>query len=124
MLTGTYNGTIGDETAVPSFYDEFAVAHHKPLAVTETAALYAPARPGDETAMKQAWWQQVFDPGTLAKLPGIAMINWFEWDKYESEIHGEVDRAVTKKPPLAAAFAAALPPRLRWAGTVPDCLPG
>jgi hypothetical protein len=49
------------------------------------------------------------------------MIDWFEWDKFESEVGAEVDWTVTRRPDLAAAFAAALPADLRWAGTVPGC---
>ena len=49
------------------------------------------------------------------------MVDWFEWDKYETEVKAEVDWAVTRTPHLARAFAAALPNGLRWAGSVPDC---
>jgi hypothetical protein len=121
MLTGTYKGTIGDESTLPDFYNTFAVLHHKPLAITETAAFYAPGKPGDETAIKEAWWEQVFDPATLGRFPRLAMINWFEWDKYESEVKAEVNWTVTQRPGLASPFGTALPPQLRWAGSVPDC---
>jgi hypothetical protein len=93
------------------------------MAITETAAFYAPAKPGDEAAIKQAWWEQVFDPVTLSRFPRLAMINWFEWDKYETEVKAEVNWTVTQRPALATAFAAALPAQLRWAGSVPDCAP-
>jgi hypothetical protein len=121
MLTGQYRGTIGDETAVPDFYDVYANGHHKPVAIAETAAFFAPGRPGDEAAIKAAWWAQVLDPANAVRLPRLAMIDWFEWDKFESEVGAEVDWTVTRRPDLAAAFAAALPADLRWAGTVPGC---
>jgi len=121
MLTGTYKGTIGDQSMLPNFYDVYANRHGKPVAITETAALYAPGKPGDELAIKRAWWQQVFDPATLAMFPHLAMINWFEWDKYETEVSAEVDWAVIDEPSLARAFAASLPKSLLWAGAVPVC---
>jgi hypothetical protein len=123
MLTGNYRGTVGDETALPDFYSAFANVHHKPVAITETAAFYAPGRPGGEAAIKEAWWKQVFDPSIGSRFPRLEMINWFEWDKYETEVKAEVNWTVTRRPDLAAAFVAALPSRLRWAGSVPDCGP-
>ncbi|HET7489605.1 MAG TPA: glycosyl hydrolase [Acidimicrobiales bacterium] len=121
MLTGEYHGTVGDETAVPDFYGTWAGDHHKPVAITETAAFFAPGRPGDEAAIKQGWWSQVFDASTFTRFPKLAMVNWFEWDKYEAEVKAPVSWAVTRRPELATAFAAALPAQLRWAGAVPDC---
>ena len=112
LLTGQYRGTIGDETAVPDFYSTYANAHHKPVAITETAAFFAPSRPGDETAIKAAWSKQVFDPSITTRFPRLEMINWFEWDKYETEVKAEVDWAVTRTPHLARAFATDLPSRL------------
>jgi hypothetical protein len=123
MLTGQYRGTNGDETAVPDFYGTFADIHHKPLAITETAAFFAPGRPGDEAAIKEAWWKQVLDPSIGSRFPRLEMTNWFEWDKYETEVKAEVNWTVTRRPDLAAAFVAALPSRLRWVGSVPDCGP-
>jgi hypothetical protein len=121
MLTGEYRGTIGDETAVPDFYDTYANLHHKPVAITETAAFFSPGRPGDEAAIKEAWWRQVFDPSIRTRFPRLDMMNWFEWDKYETEVKAEVDWTVTRRPEVARAFVAALPSRLRWAASVPDC---
>jgi hypothetical protein len=121
MLTGQYRGTIGDETAVPDFYSTYANLHHKPVAITETAAFFSPTRPGDEAAIKEGWWKQVLDPSTMSRFPRLGMINWFEWDKYETEVKAEVNWTVTRRPDLASAFVAALPSLLRWAGSVPDC---
>lgn len=121
LLTGQYRGTIGDETAVPDFYNTYANLHHKPVAITETAAFFSPGRPGDETVIKEAWSRQVFDSSLTTRFPRLQMINWFEWDKYEPEVKAEVNWTVTRRPDLASAFVAALPGQLRWAGSVGDC---
>src|SRR5205823_9919968 len=47
QLTGAYAGANGDERLVPDFYAVYGEMHHKPVAITETAAFYAPAAGGD-----------------------------------------------------------------------------
>ena len=117
MLTGTYRGGGGDERAVPDFYGSFAGVHRKPVALTETAAFYAPGHGGaPERQVKSAWWKQVLDPGLSTRFPKLALIGWLEWDKKETEIHGRVDWGVTRDPALLAGFRAALPSTLRYAG--------
>ena len=87
QLTGTYSGLGGDDSAIPDFYQVYSVQHGKPVAITETAALYNTGASGDdELSIKQAWWRQVFDRDTLIAYPGIQMINWFERIKPESEV--------------------------------------
>ena len=110
-LTGTYDGANGDETATPDFYDVYAEQHDKPLAIVETAALFNTTESGpDELALKQAWWQQVFAPEVFDRFPRLHMINWFEWNKPESEIGGDqIDWTVTQDPEILAAFVADLP---------------
>jgi hypothetical protein len=110
-LTGTYIGMNGDETSTPDFYAVYAEQHDNPLAIVETAALYNTTEAGpDELTLKQAWWQQVFAPETFEQFPRLRMINWFEWEKSESEIGGDViDWTVTQDPEILAAFAADLP---------------
>ena len=46
---------------MPDFYATYADGHDKPMAITETAALYDPAGRGAvrAAAIKQAWWRQV-----------------------------------------------------------------
>lgn len=110
-LTGNYNGLNGDERALPDFYEVFYEGHGKPLAIPETAAFYDPARssPG-EVIVKLSWWRQVLDPALLSAYPGIKMINWFEWDKKESEVGGVViDWRVLGSPEVAEQFRTDLP---------------
>jgi hypothetical protein len=49
------------------------------------------------------------------------MINWFEWDKYETEVDARVDWGVTVDPALRVAFREALPDWLRFAENVDFC---
>lgn len=122
LLTGTYAGLNGDETAVPDFYAEFGVRRRKPVAIPETGALYAPGRGGAaERAVKSAWWNQAFAAETRSRFPRIRMINWFEWDKQEAEIGGRVDWTVTRSATTRSAFRSALPSWLRFAGDVRGC---
>jgi hypothetical protein len=53
------------------------------------------------------------------RFPRLRMINWFEWDKAESEIGGDrIDWTVTRNPAIRAAFVADLPQdELRFAPT-------
>ncbi|WP_171058102.1 glycosyl hydrolase [Modestobacter altitudinis] len=124
QLTGEYVGLGGDDRALPDFHGVYGVGYDKPLAVPETAALYVPGAGGaDEAAVKQSWWRQVFDPGLHQALPRLAMVNWFEWDKQESEVDAEVDWRVTADPALRSAYAADLPAWARWAEALPPCAP-
>jgi len=121
MLTGSYRGANGDETAVPDFYATFAAGHGKPLAITETAAFYAPTAGGTGArAIKEHWWAQVLDPANTQRFPALKMVNWFEWDKYETEVSNRVDWTVTRDPQLAAAFRQAIPANYHFAAQ-PTC---
>ena len=111
QLTGTYNGSIGDETMVPDFYLNYAVAHRKPMAIPETSALFVPATgtPELERQIKETWWNQVFSKESRSQFPAIKMINWFEWEKPESEIGGQVvDWRVSHDKEMLSAFVATL----------------
>ncbi|MGN6597976.1 MAG: hypothetical protein ACTHMW_01630 [Actinomycetes bacterium] len=93
QLTGTYRGPGGDETAVPDFYATYAVAHRKPMALSETAALWnatTGAAPGGptEVQVKSAWLRQVYDPRNETRFPLLKLELWFEHDKPEAEAHG------------------------------------
>lgn len=112
QLTGNFNGQNGDDTALPDFYEVFHTTHGKPMAIPETAALYNTARSGGPTELeiKQSWWRQVLNADLLAAYPGIKMINWFEWEKPENEIAGEViDWRALGSPEVASQFISDLP---------------
>ena len=118
QLTGTYSGANGDDTLLPDFYNVYGVQHGKPVAIPETAALFAPSAGGEqELAIKEAWWNQVFSPATHQQFPLLKMINWFEWDKQEIEVKGRVDWTVSNTPAVREAFTAALP---EWFQYGPD----
>jgi len=117
IITGAYSGLNGDERAVPDFYEAYAVGHNKPMAITETSALYNTTSSGDaEFDIKQGWWRQVFAPEVPRDFPGIKMINWFEWRKAESEVGGAIiDWRATSTPELTLAFRSELPSWLLFA---------
>jgi Glycosyl hydrolase family 26 len=109
QLTGTYDGTAGDETSVPDFYDEYAEARRQPMAITETAALYSPGQPGPSARrIKTAWIDEVFASATLARFDRLAMVNWFDFDKHETETAGRIDWTASRDPAVASALRAAL----------------
>lgn len=113
LLRGTYDGSAGDETAVPDFYTQYGARMRLPVAVTETAALYVPDRDGaDESSIKSSWWQQVLAPGNARALPWLKMVNWFEWAKFEPEVGARVDWGVTGA--VREGFVAAIPSWLRF----------
>ena len=122
QLRGRYRHAGTDERVVPDFHDVYGRTHGKPVAITETAALYAPGGGGaSEAKIKQAWWRQAFAPDLLTTLPAVKMVNWFEWVKDEPEVKGEVDWAVTLTPALAKGFAADLPGWVVAAPGTPTC---
>jgi hypothetical protein len=122
QLTGEYVGLGGDDRVVPDFYRTYGEQHDKPVAIPETAALYAPGAGGaEELAVKQAWWMQVLAEDLHQQLPRLAMINWFEWDKQESEIGARVDWTVTSADTVRTAYRSDLPGWALWAGAVPSC---
>ncbi|BDZ44826.1 hypothetical protein [Naasia aerilata] len=123
QLAGEYAGLGGDDRMLPDFAGVYSAVRGKPLAIPETAALVVPrGDPGGELAIKQAWWRQVFSPETASRFPNLRMVNWFEWDKQETEVGARVDWSVTSDPASAAAFAGDLPDWLLAApGAAPTC---
>ena len=115
LLRGTYDGLAGDQTLVPDFYAEYGAAMARPVAITETAALYVPGAVGGATelAVKRAWWRQVLAPSVHRDLPLVKMVNWFEWVKPEPEVGTEVDWSVTGRRVVRTAFRRDLPSWLR-----------
>jgi hypothetical protein len=121
QIMGTYDGPAGDESGLADFYATFTELHGKPMAIVETAALYNPGRGGpSEFDIKQAWWNQVFSDEVFDRFPRLRMINWFEWDKHESEIGGErIDWTVTLDDANREAFTADLPVERLVFGPIP-----
>lgn len=114
-LLGRFQGPGADERVVPNFYATYGTGHHKPVAISETAALYNPTGGGaGALAVKSGWWQQVFARNLQRQLPRLKLIDWFEWDKYESEVGGPVDWTVTRSRAIRRAFRHALPSWLRY----------
>jgi hypothetical protein len=115
QLTGRFHGPGTDERVVPDFYGIYGKGHGKPVAISETAALYAPGAGGaPEEAIKSAWWRQVFAPHLRDRFPHLKLIDWFEWDKEEPEIGGRVDWTVTRSARIRSAFRGDLPGWLRY----------
>ena len=124
QLTGTYDGAGGNDLAVPDFYNEYGEVRGKPVAIPETAALSVADRGGAaELAIKQAWWRQLFDPRILHEYPRLKMINWFEWNKNETEVNGVVDWRSAGSPAIAAAYTADIPDWFRFAEEPRACTP-
>lgn len=119
QLTGHYNGANGNGTTVPDFYRTFAVGHHKPMALSETSALYNLAQAGvgsSDLAIKTDWIQQVFDPSFATRFPLLKMENWFEYAQPENGINGTIDWRATVDPQIVAVLRAALGSRFIFAG--------
>lgn len=104
-ITGTYDGAE-DERSVPDFYQAFAVAHHKPMAISETGALYNQSKPigASELAVKSAWMDQALSPANAVRFPQLKMENWFEYQKQAQEDYGVIDWRATASPTVAAAL--------------------
>ena len=111
MITGNYNGLNGDERSLPDFYNDFVIKHSKPMAITETAALYNTSEAGDnEIEIKTNWINQVFSPEIFQEFPRRKMINWFDVRKNEVEISdANVDWSVTFTPDIRNIFVNSLP---------------
>lgn len=104
QLTGSYATPHSDERTLPNFYRTYAESHGKPMAIPETAAFYRPDGGGaDERAIKLSWLEQVFGGPLQQQLPRIKLINWFEWNKFESEVNAVVDWRMTDDPEIRGA---------------------
>jgi hypothetical protein len=123
-IQGRYVGLLGDERHIPNFYHAYAVVHHKPMAIAETAAFYNLGRKATRheisaVRIKSAWWSQVFSQHLHAVLPRLRMILWFEHIKREGGVSanhaGPIDWRVTSDPTTVARFASSLPSWLAFA---------
>lgn len=106
-LTGTFRGGNGDERAVPNFYADYAARAGKPMAISETSALFNTERTDGATDLqiKRGWWSQVFAPDVPARFPRLRLIAWFEQEKQEQDVpDAPVDWTVTADEQVRAAF--------------------
>ncbi|GAB3085296.1 OpgC domain-containing protein [Nocardioides zeae] len=94
-------------TSGTPFYERFAEANDLPMLV-ETGALWIPDGEGDpELAIKQGWWQQVFEAN--ADYPLIRGISWLEQRRPEAEAGDRVvDWRATRTDELATSLRADL----------------
>lgn len=117
-IRGSYDGTAGDQRAVPDFHARYAAGRGKPLMIAETSALYnrdRDAPPGGEVALKGAWLGQVLADDLQDELPALRGIVWFAVDKPEEEIGGDfVAWGLTHDRSVLEAFRAASPRWLRF----------
>lgn len=109
-LKGEYVGKYHDETDLTNFYQVFAVDHDKPMAISETAALYNEQQldGANEHDIKQAWLDQVFAPSMGIEFPKLRMINWFEHRKPEIGTPGVIDWRITSSNAHRAMYSRAL----------------
>lgn len=111
-ISGTYKSTYVDETAPPDFYAAYAAGHHKPFAISETGAFYNTSRSDGAPALaiKQAWWNQLFNPGLQSRFPQLKLAVWFEFSKQENQPGKPViDWRTTADPLIRDAFIRARP---------------
>ena len=119
LMRGTDPGTTAGGAGSPDLYAVYADGHDKPMAIVETAILYDPAAPQgpSERELKSAWFRQVFSTTTQREFPRIAMVNWFEWRKMESEVGKVIDWRLAADPELARSLLDGAPAGwLRFAG--------
>lgn len=111
LLTGEPIVEHAEAGSAPDFYATYAEGHDKPLAITETAALFDPAATGSptEAELKAAWFTQVFSMETRNAFPRIRMINWFEWRKEEAEVGRVIDWRLSADADFARSLLADIP---------------
>ncbi len=117
-ILGTYDGTEGDQKAVPDFHAEYARDRDLPMMVAETSSLYNVDREGPdggELAIKSAWLEQIFADDLLDELPALDALVWFAVRKPESEIDDElISWGLTHDDEILEAFHDAVPAWLRF----------
>lgn len=91
--------------SVGGFYDTYAVGHHRPMQLAETAAAWAANRTGaPELTVKQTWWQEIFSAVRHGQLPKLKLAVFFEVNKAESDIGPNTEWAIDRLPQIASAF--------------------
>ena len=117
-IAGTFKSAYTDDTDVPDFYKEYADGHKRPFAISETGAFYNTSRSdgATELAIKEAWWNQLFDPGLQRRFPRLKMALWFEYSKTENQPGSPVvDWRTTVTPQIRDPFTRAIPDRFLMA---------
>ncbi len=121
-ITGTDlgDGRRGEGGGTADFYATFAERRGKPMAISETAALYNTAGGGaTENQIKSAWWSQLFDDDVPSQFPNLGLVLWFEHRKQERDVpDAATDWRATADPTLRDGFRAAMPPWFRFAEPV------
>ncbi|WP_307104753.1 glycoside hydrolase family 26 protein [Arthrobacter globiformis] len=113
-ITGTFKSAYTNDTDVPDFYKEYADGHKMPFAISETGSFYNTSRSdgATELAIKEAWWNQLFDPGLQRRFPRLKMALWFEYSKTENQPGNPVvDWRTTVTPQIRDPFTRAIPDR-------------
>lgn len=87
-LYGQITGTLGEGSRPPGAgFDlhAFAVSRGKKFAIFETSAsFYTSYNPGPgKLAMMRAWQKQAYGLELKQRLPGLGLVVWFEFIKYE-----------------------------------------
>lgn len=117
-ILGTFKSDYVDDTAVPDFYEKYAEGHEKPFAISETGAFFNTSRTdgAPDLAVKQAWWEQLFDPELKKQFPRLQLVVWFELFKQERQPGNPVvDWRTTASPSTRAIFTKAIPDWLSMA---------
>jgi hypothetical protein len=119
QLSGRYAGSLGNERALPDFYEQCVVGHRKPLAIASSALFNADRTTGaSDLAIESAWWSQLFAPGLARRMPGLKTVVWSErsgLDRGVGARGAHVDWRATADPSILAAFRAAIPSRYLFA---------
>ena len=114
QLTGQYNGLNGDESVLPDFYETYAVGRNKPLAISETSAMFTSEFASmREFAIKSEWMQQLMrvksDKNHVSipdKFPGLKLVMWFDFVKPEGSVDGAVvDWTISENKPVQRKFS-------------------
>jgi hypothetical protein len=107
------SGMYGAPT--PNFYSRYCAGpiRRKPMAIPETAAFYNTERLGStELDVKQGWWQQVFNSGSVTQstdvatyFPEVKFIGWFDELKREGVADNNwIDWRVSADPIIRSSF--------------------
>ena len=114
QVSGEYDGLNGDETALPNFYETYAVGRSKPMAISETSAMFSPEFAFErEFAIKSEWMQQLMrvqaDKNHVSipeSLPELKLVMWFDHEKAEANVGGAVvDWTISNDKPVQRKFS-------------------